>query len=119
MTEGTPIYTESAYRNGQMKARGAIVADFLTEIQSIESQVLRNAVLYHPDMKFHDKPQEFRDGFLAALQYMRVKFEGNHHGATKEAKRLIGKATSQAFALAQCANFLLELAQENEEGGAA
>jgi len=113
--EGTPIYSESAYRNGQLKARGAIVADFLTEIQSAESQVLRCATLYHPDMQFKDRPQEYRDGFLAALQYMRVRFENNHHGATKEAKRLIGKATGQAFALAQCAHVLLELAQGDEK----
>lgn len=112
--DGTPIYTESAYRAGQVKARGAIVADFLLEIQAAESKVLRFERLYFPNYNFHEKPQDFKDGFLAALQYMRVRFEENHHGATKEAKRLIGKANSQAFALSQCAHFLLELAQESE-----
>jgi hypothetical protein len=113
--EGIPIYTESSYRNGQMKARGAIVADFLTEIQSIESQTLRNGILYHPDMDFKQKSIDYRDGFLAALQYMRVKFERNHDGATREAKRLIGKATSQAYALSSCAHFLLELAKGEDD----
>lgn len=112
--EGTPIYTESAYRAGQIKARGLTTADFLMEIQSIESQVMRHGELYHPNMKFSDKPQDYRDGFLAALQYMRIKFERNHEGATREAHRLIGKATSQAYALSQCAHALLELAKESE-----
>ena len=113
--EGTPIYTESAYRAGQMKARGAILADVLTELQSIESQALRHGDLWHPRLKVNERPEEYRDGFLAALQYMRVRFEDQHNGATREAKRLIGKATSQAYALAQCANALIELAKEQEE----
>lgn len=113
--EGTPIYTESAYRAGQLKARGAIVADFLTEIQATESRVMRLGELWNPPLKVSERSDDYRDGFLMACQYLRVRLEEQHNGATREAHRLIGKATGQAFALAQCAHALLELAQENDE----
>lgn len=115
MNEGTPIYTESAYKSGQMKARGAIVADMLMELQAVESQAMRHGDLHHPRLDLSKHSDEYREGFLRALQHMRVRFEDQHHGATREAKRLIGKATSQAYALAQCANILLELANGEDE----
>lgn len=113
---GTPIYTESAYRNGQMKAKGAMLADVMMEIQAIEGKVMMKKDLYWPDFSITSKSQEFQDGFFSALQYIRVRLEHEHHGASKEAKKLIGRANSHAYSLIQCANVLLELAKEDELG---
>lgn len=112
---GALIYTETAYKTGQMKARGAIVADMLMELQAVESQAMRHGDLYCPRLDLTKHSDEYREGFLRALQHMRVRFEDQHHGATREAKRLIANATSEAYALAQCANALIELARERGE----
>jgi len=47
---GALIYTESAYKSGQMKARGAIIADMLMELQAVESQAMRHGELYSPQL---------------------------------------------------------------------
>jgi len=112
---GALVYTESAYKNGQMKARGAIVADMLMELQSVESQAIRYGELYSPKLDLKQHSDEYREGFLRALQHMRIRFEDQHYGATREAKRLIANATSEAYALAQCAHALIELARERGE----
>jgi len=112
---GALIYTESAYKSGQMKARGAIVADMLMELQAVESQSMRHGELYSPRLDLTKHSDEYREGFLRALQHMRVRFEDQHHGATREAKKLIANATSEAYALVQCAHALIELARERGE----
>lgn len=109
------IYTESAYKTAQMRAKGMMLADVLTEIQAIEGRVMMRHELYHPDLVIKEKSQDYQEGFFAALQYMRVKLEQMNPGPTKEAKKLIGKANSHAYSLVQCANVLIELAKEEEE----
>lgn len=112
---GAPIYTESAYKAAQLRAKGMMLADLLTEIQAIETFCMKHGEVYNPDHKIHDKSDDYKAGWMAALQHMRIRFEIQHHGATREAKKIIGKANSQAYALVQCANVLLELANPEDE----
>lgn len=116
MTKPEPIlvHTEGALIKAKLLGRGAMLADVLMEIQNAEHLVHSHHQLYFPDKKFLDKSDEYRDAFMDGLVWVRRRLLNEHSSATKEATKMIRKANAQAYTLAQIANVLIEIAQEQE-----
>lgn len=114
MTEPILVHTDSALKTAMAKARGAMLADVLTEIQSAEFHVAKRHQLYWPNKDLTAKGEAYRDAFTDALVWVRLRLINEHQGASRIATKLINKANTQAFALANIANALIEIAHQQD-----